>query len=78
LQVLNLLRYRELNTCRIWSPTGINTPSPHPLPATYCLYILYFYTGKEVGELNKREGKRGNNSQSWVENTNMTDCISSL
>jgi hypothetical protein len=31
-----------------------------------------------VGELKKREGKRGNNSQSWVENTNMSDCISSL
>ncbi len=25
------------------------------------------------GELNKREGERGNSSQSWVENTNMTE-----
>jgi hypothetical protein len=32
-----------------------------------------------VGELKKRDGKRGNNSQSWVENTmNLTDCISSI
>jgi len=34
-----------LNSCRIWSPTGLNTP-PHPLPATHCLYKLYFDTGK--------------------------------
>ncbi len=29
-------------------------------------------------KLNQREGQRGNSSQSWVENTNMTGCISSL
>jgi hypothetical protein len=29
-------------------------------------------------ELNQREGESGNSSQSWVENTNVTDCISSL
>ncbi len=29
-------------------------------------------------EVNQREGKRGNSSQRWIENTNMTDCISSL
>jgi hypothetical protein len=34
--------------------------------------------GGEGGELNQREGERGNSSQSWVENTNMTVCISSL
>jgi hypothetical protein len=28
--------------------------------------------------MNQREGERDNSSQSWVENTNMTDCISSL
>jgi hypothetical protein len=33
-----------LNSCRIRSPTGLNTP--YPLPATHCLYILYFDTGK--------------------------------
>jgi hypothetical protein len=44
------------------------TQSPHPLPATHCLYILYFYTGKGGRELNQREGERGNSSQSWVEN----------
>jgi hypothetical protein len=70
LWVLNLVRYRVLISCRIWSPTGINTP--HPLPATHCLYILYIDTGKR-GRDNQREGYRGNSSQSWVENTNMTD-----
>jgi hypothetical protein len=28
--------------------------------------------------VNTREGWRGNSSQNWVENTNMTDCISRL
>ncbi len=32
---------------RIWSPTGLNTS--HHLPATYCLYILYFETRKGGG-----------------------------
>jgi hypothetical protein len=52
----------------------------HPLPATHCLYILYFWkgVGGELGEVNEREGSKGESSQSWVENTNMTDCISSL
>ncbi len=31
--------------------------------------------GGEDGELNQREGQRGNSSQSWVENTNMIDCM---
>ncbi len=35
-----MVRYRVLNSCRIWSPTQLNTPPP--LRATYCLYILYF------------------------------------
>ncbi len=52
-------------------------PEPHTPPLTHCLRV---YTGKggERGELNQREGKGGNSSQSWVENTNMIDCISSL
>ncbi len=28
-----------LNSCRIWSPTGLNTP--HTLPATHCLCIQF-------------------------------------
>jgi hypothetical protein len=42
--------------------------------------MVYLFTqGRgEVGELNQREGERGKSSQSWVENTYMTDCISSL
>jgi hypothetical protein len=44
------------------------TQNPPPPAATHCLYILYVYFGK--GEV--REKGRG------VENTNLTDCISSL
>jgi hypothetical protein len=68
-------------------------PKP-PLPLKHCIrvYSILIHRGKG-GELNQREGKgwgrftknvklregeRGNSSQSWVENTNMTDCISSL
>ncbi len=43
------------------------------LPATHCLYILYFDRGKGGvggGGLNQREGYRDNSLQSWVENTN--------
>ncbi len=37
--------YIVLNSCRIWSLTGLITLCP--LPATHCLYIMYFDTGKE-------------------------------
>jgi hypothetical protein len=42
---MNLVRYRVLNYCRIWSPTGLNTPTPSQ-PFTVCTYLLYFDTGK--------------------------------
>jgi hypothetical protein len=42
-----LVRYRVVNSCRIWSSTGLNIP--HPLPALQCLYILNFDTGKWKG-----------------------------
>ncbi len=57
-------------------------PIPPP-PPTQCIlvYRILIYTGKGGGEgwrLNQREGYRGNSSQSWVENANLTNCISSL
>ncbi len=78
LQVLNLVRYTaECYTSAeyglLWSLTGFNTPH-HPSQPHSVTYILYFDTGK--GEVNQRERYRRNNSQSWVENTNMTDRIS--
>jgi hypothetical protein len=44
------------------------------------VYTVYLFTQGRGGwgELNKSEGKRGNSSQSWVENTNMTDFIACL
>ncbi len=81
--------YSVLNSCKIWSPTGLHTPTPSQ-PHTVCIYctptpsqphtvcIYCTLTQGGGGELNQREGYRGNSSQTWVKNTNMTDCISSL
>ncbi len=52
-------------------------PEPHTTVYVYTVYLFTQGRG-EGGELNQREGKMGNISQSWVENTYMTDCISSL
>jgi hypothetical protein len=54
-----------------------------PLPYTLhtCIqYSILIHTGKGEGGggLNQREVERGNSSQSWVENINLTDCISAL
>ncbi len=51
LYVLNLVRYRVLNSCRILSPTGLNTQQSAPTtpsqPHTVC--IMYFDTRKGGG-----------------------------
>jgi hypothetical protein len=73
LKVLNLVRHR------IWSQTEPHTPL-HTVYA-YTLYSIFIHTGKG-GELNQREGERANRgeyrSQSWVENTNMTECMQEI
>ncbi len=53
----------------VWGPE----PHIYALP-THCIrvYSILIRTGKGGGEMNQREGKGGNSSQSWVENTNMT------
>ncbi len=77
MKVLDLVRYRVLNSCRIWSTTQLNTP--HPQTATHCLHILYVYFGKGEGEGEVREKVEGQQFTRVVENTNMTDdFISSL
>jgi hypothetical protein len=50
----------------------------HISPSPYMCSIL-IHTGKGGrGELNQRDRERGKSSNNRVENTNMTDCISSL
>ena len=52
-------------------------PEPHTPPPLHTLwvYTVYLFTQRRGGgESWTRE--RGNSSQSWVENTNMIDCIS--
>ncbi len=42
------------------------------------VYSILIHTGKgrRGGELNQREGERGNSSHRWVENNNLTDSTS--
>ncbi len=60
----------------------VYNPTQHPptLPptATHCLYILYVYFGRGGGMGEIREKVEGQQFTRGVENTNMTDCISSL
>ncbi len=57
-------------------------PIPPPLytPSTCIEYTYSHREGERGGGRVEpgRIGERGNSSQSWVKNTNMTDCISSL
>ncbi len=51
------------------------TPHLPPLQTGYVYEVYLFTQGrKEGGELNQREGHRGNSSQSWFEKNNMTYC----
>jgi hypothetical protein len=57
--------------------------NPIPPPPSYTLYLCIQYTfshreGGSGGELNQREGVRGNRSQSWVENTIMKNDLQSI
>ncbi len=56
--------------------------NPIPPPLTHCIVYTVYLFAREGGqgrrELNQREGERGKSSQSWVENTSISDYISSL
>ncbi len=58
--------------------------TPTPPPFTHCIrvYSVLIHTGGEGRELNQREGERGNRGeykpQSWVENSNMTECTQEI
>jgi hypothetical protein len=55
-------------------------PPPHLAQCTLYTYIgiVYLFTQGRPERGGGVEPERGNSSQSWVENTNMTDCNSSL
>ncbi len=61
------------------SGTCLSEPYIPPPPYTLYACIHHTYSHRDGGGgVNQREGEKGNSSQSWVENTVMTDCISSL
>ncbi len=54
-----------------------DTPLPPPLYTVFVHVLIHTEKGEgRYGPERRLEG--GNSSQSWVENTKMTDCISSL
>ncbi len=59
----------------VWGPHLFYDPILHP-PPPLTHFKQYTYSHREGGRANQRE--EGNSSQSWVENTNMTDYLSSL
>jgi hypothetical protein len=66
----------QIQSVKLMQNNGIQQNLKPPPPLTHCIRIYHIIipTGKGEGggELNQREGYRGNSSQSWVENTNMT------
>jgi hypothetical protein len=70
-QSVTLLQNMVYNTTQ-------HRPTP-PRTATHCLYLLYVYFGKGGGRGGggQRVGREALLTKG-VENTNMTDCISSL
>jgi hypothetical protein len=59
-------------------PPPTPTPNPPPPTATHSQYILNVYFGRGGGVGEVREKVEGQQFTRGVENTNRTDCISSL
>jgi hypothetical protein len=76
-------RHLKKLTCKKDFAAGFNLSEaqnlPPPLDTVY-VYTVYLFTQGSGGEGESwtREKVRGKSSLSWVENTNMTGCISSL
>ncbi len=70
-------RVLNKNSCIFWSKTQPPPPPPtHTHTTTHCPYILYVYFWEGWGRSERR--LEGQQFTRGVENTNMTDCISSL
>jgi hypothetical protein len=64
---------------RCLSVLGPETHTTSPLTRCTLVYSILIHAGRGEGEKVEPERRvRSNSSQSWVKNTNMTDCISSL
>ncbi len=61
----------------VFLPEASSPPMTLNPPPPYILYIRV-YSIRGEGRANQRKGQRGNSLQSWVENTNTTNCISIL
>jgi hypothetical protein len=60
----------------VYLPEAPSPPvTPYP-PLTYCTFTCIQYTCSH--REGRGGGERGNSSQSWVANSNMTDCTFSL
>ncbi len=53
LQVLNLVRNRVLNSCRIWSTTQLSPPPPQP-HTVYCTFTVLWEGVGELGEVREK------------------------
>jgi hypothetical protein len=59
LYVLNLVRNRVLNSCKIWSTTQLKTPHPHPHSHTLSVYTVCLLWEEGRGEVREKvEGQQ--------------------
>ncbi len=65
-----------LNSCRIWSPTEPHTPPPLTHFVRIDSILIHAEKGGGGGRVEPERRLDGNSSQSWVEKTNMSECIS--
>ncbi len=72
--------YRDFTASVYWGPLPSYDPIPLPLHTVYVYTVYLFTQGRGEGGVGSEPERRSEGQQfkSWVENTNMTNCISSL
>ncbi len=66
---------KVLNSCRIWSPTELNIPTPSQPLTAVCVYCTVIRGRGRGGTVEPEKRLEGQQLQSWVENINITDCL---